>query len=65
MDLWYGSRANVKNQIPTIAINEVSLFHREPNTLTLELHKWNKKTSLTKLTSWKDSWSKSSSITKS
>jgi hypothetical protein len=49
MDLWYGSRANVKNQIPTIAINEVNLFHREPNTLILELHKWNKKTSSTKI----------------
>jgi hypothetical protein len=49
MDLWYGSRANVTNQIPTIAINEVSLFHKEPNTLILELHKWDKKTSLTKI----------------
>ncbi len=49
MDLWYGSRANVKNQISTIAKNEVSLFHREPNTLILELHKWDKKTSLTKI----------------
>ncbi len=50
MDLWYGLRASIKNQILANAIKEeVNFSPRDLTTLMLELHKQHKKkTSLTK-----------------
>jgi len=51
MDLWYGSRENIKNEILANAIKEdvVNFSPRDLTTLMLELHKQHKKrTSLTK-----------------